>query len=54
MNTVYTPQGELMVCDDCADNYDCCPHCDELIEIKDDGTCPSCGAVIEEQEDEAV
>lgn len=55
MHRVYRANGyEDFVCDDCADNYDCCPHCDELIEIKDDGTCPSCGAVIEEQEDEAV
>lgn len=55
MHRVYRANGyEDFVCDDCADNYDCCPHCDELIEIKDNGTCPSCGAVIEEQEDEAV
>lgn len=55
MHRVYRANGyEDFVCDDCADNYDCCPHCDELIEIKDDGTCTSCGAVIEEQEDEAV
>lgn len=55
MHRVYRANGyEDFVCNDCADNYDCCPHCDELIEIKDDGTCPSCGAVIEEQEDEAV
>ena len=55
MHRVYQANGyEDFVCNDCADNYDCCPHCDELIEIKDDGTCPSCGAVIEEQEDEAV
>ena len=54
MNTVYTPQGELMVCDDCVEDYDRCPHCEELIEMNDDGTCPNCGAVIEEQEAEAV
>ena len=55
MRTVHRASGyEDYVCDDCADNYDCCPHCDELIEIKDDGTCPNCGAVIEEQEAEAV
>lgn len=55
MHRVYRANGyEDFVCNDCADNYDCCQHCDELIEIKDDGTCPSCGAVIEEQEDEAV
>lgn len=55
MHRVYRANGyEDFVCDDCADNYDCCPHCDELIKIKDNGTCPSCGAVIEEQEDEAV
>ena len=28
--------------------------CEELIEMNDDGTCPNCGAVIEEQEAEAV
>lgn len=55
MRIVHRASGyEDYVCDDCADNYDCCPHCDELIEIKDDGTCPNCGAVIEEQEAEAV
>ena len=55
MRIVHRANGyEDYVCDDCADNYDCCPHCDEFIEIKDDGTCPSCGAVIEEQEAEAV
>ena len=55
MRIVHRANGyEDYVCDDCADNYDCCPHCDELIEIKDDGTCPNCGAVIEEQEAEAV
>lgn len=47
MHRVYRANGyEDFVCNDCADNYDCCPHCDELIEIKDDGTCPSCGAVL--------
>lgn len=55
MRIVHRANGyEDYVCDDCADNYDCCPHCDEFIEIKDDGTCPNCGAVIEEQEAEAV
>lgn len=55
MRIVHRASGyEDYVCDDCADNYDCCPHCDELIEMKDDGTCPNCGAVIEEQEAEAV
>lgn len=55
MRRVYRANGyEDFVCDDCADNYDCCPHCEELIEMNDDGTCPNCGAVIEEQEAEAV
>lgn len=42
MRIVHRANGyEDYVCDDCADNYDCCPHCDEFIEIKDDGTCPN-------------
>lgn len=43
------------VCEDCMDSYEICPHCDTMIERCEDGTCPECGAVIDEkEEDEAV
>lgn len=51
----YTREGyEGIVCEDCADEFITCPHCDELIEMRDDGTCPHCGVVLEEKEAEAV
>lgn len=55
--TVYNESGDpRQVCEDCVDKYEECPHCGERIVIRDDGTCPVCGAVIddEEKEDEAV
>lgn len=43
------------VCENCTDSYEVCPHCDTMIERCEDGTCPECGAVIDEkEEDEAV
>lgn len=43
------------VCENCMDSYEICPHCDTMIERCEDGTCPECGAVIDEkEEDEAV
>ena len=56
MHRVYRANGyEDFVCDDCAENYEECPHCGELMEMKDDGTCPHCGVVlVEDEEDEAV
>ena len=55
MQTVYKADGtQYYVCDDCAEKFVTCPHCDELVEMCDDGTCPHCGAVMEEMEDEAV
>ena len=42
-------------CENCENEFESCPHCSSLIKICDDGTCPECGAVITEQEeDEAV
>ena len=53
MYTAYRADGELVqVCEDCHDEYETCPHCDALVERRYDGTCPSCGAVIDEDEDE--
>lgn len=55
MQTVYKADGtQYYVCDDCAEKFVTCPHCDELVEMCDDGTCPHCGAIMEEMEDEAV
>ena len=52
MRVVYRADGcEDYICEDCADHFDTCPHCDELIEVCGDGTCPRCGAVIEEREE---
>lgn len=51
-STVYDKYGdEIQVCDDCIDEYEVCPHCEEHIEICEDGTCPHCGAVIENEEE---
>ena len=49
----YQENGDLAyVCDDCAAEYEECPHCGELVKVRDDGTCPHCGAVIDENEEE--
>lgn len=60
MTHVYDRDGaEFTYCDYCygrrAHRFTECPHCGELVEVCEDGTCPACDAVIEEQkEDEAV
>lgn len=36
------------VCDDCERGYIACPYCNQLVEVCEDGTCPSCGEDIEE------
>jgi hypothetical protein len=41
----------VYVCESCMENHMSCPHCDSLIDICEDGTCPECGAVIEEKEE---
>lgn len=49
----YCENGEeVFVCEDCQDDFVECPHCDELIMICEDGTCPHCGAVVSDEEDE--
>lgn len=53
MNHVVLKDGsEVWVCDDCASKYEECPHCGDMIEMCDDGTCPSCGAVITESDED--
>lgn len=37
----------ICVCDNCVENYTICPECEEYIEVREDGTCPSCGSVVE-------
>lgn len=56
MQRFYTKEGyEGIICENCMDSYEICPHCDTMIERCEDGTCPECGAVIDEkEEDEAV
>ena len=44
---------EIMLCEDCKENFKSCPHCSNLIEICDDGTCPYCGVVVNEDEEDA-
>lgn len=41
----------VYVCESCMENHMSCPHCDSLIDVCEDGTCPECGAVIEEKEE---
>ena len=43
---------EISVCEDCVDDFKTCPHCDEHIEICSDGTCPACGAIINDENEE--
>lgn len=51
---VYTASGnEEYRCEYCRDGFEICPHCRETVEIREDGTCPHCGAVIEEDKEEA-
>lgn len=48
MSRLYTENGIKRVCGECEDRYPICSHCWERISIGDDGTCPSCGAQLEE------
>lgn len=51
-NQVYEADGEdTIVCNECFDGYEKCPHCGEYVDRCSDGTCPNCGAVIEEEEE---
>ncbi len=43
---------EISVCEDCVDDFKTCPHCDEHIEICSDGTCPVCGVIINDENEE--
>lgn len=52
MNHAYRENGEeVYICDDCRDDFVECPHCDELIMVREDGTCPHCGAVVDEEDE---
>lgn len=55
-NAVYktSENNPEYVCADCAEEYELCPHCDELIERQEDGTCPYCGTVIAEEKRETA
>jgi len=55
MTTVYDEDGqERCVCSDCSDDYDSCPECGHSVKTREDGTCPCCGCVVENTEEEAV
>ena len=55
MRRVYKADGyDYYLCEDCSEDFTLCPHCGELIEVKNDGPCPHCGVVVEEMEEEAV
>ena len=57
MTRLYRADGEtVLVCENCRTDFVICPHCNELIEVCDDGTCPNCGETveIEEEKEEAV
>lgn len=54
VNAVHTDSyGVIAVCDDCIDEYEECPECGERID-RDGVTCPACGAVIEEDDEEVA
>ena len=40
------------ICYGCASDYVTCLHCGELVEVCDDGTCPNCNGVVDEEEKE--
>ena len=44
---------EVYVCEECDSRYDyvTCPHCGDSVMIRPDGTCPTCGATIKEEEE---
>lgn len=39
--------NEICICEDCRDEFETCPHCEALFKTGNDGTCPNCGAVID-------
>ena len=43
----------VTVCPECAKEYDVCPHCGERISRKGE-SCPNCGCVIENEEEDAA
>lgn len=49
--TVYDKNGyQILVCGNCLEDYQECPSCGEhIIDLKEGGVCPMCGAVIEEE-----
>ena len=54
MTRLYRADGEtVLVCENCRTDFVVCPHCNELIEVCDDGTCPNCGEAVEEKEETA-
>lgn len=55
MNSLVRADGRReYVCEVCAHNYVTCPHCGELVEVCDDGTCPNCVGIIEEEKEETA
>ena len=50
---VYTDEDVISVCPECAKEYDVCPHCGERISRKGE-SCPNCGCVIENEEEDAA
>jgi hypothetical protein len=42
---------EVCVCPNCKDDYEECSHCHDLVEACADGTCPSCGELLKEEEE---
>lgn len=54
MTRLYRADGEtVLVCENCRTDFVVCSHCNELIEVCDDGTCPNCGEAVEEKEETA-
>jgi len=55
MEAVYRSNGsDVLVCGDCLDDFELCPHCDCRVESRDDDTCPLCGSVLHEAEAEVA
>lgn len=49
MSNLFTETAIKYVCGECRDEYPVCPHCWNYISVRDDGTCPRCGALIEDE-----
>lgn len=48
--TAYNESGEeIHICPSCRDNYTRCPDCGELVRRIENGVCPNCGAVRNEE-----